>query len=245
MMWSRDAICIVAVCAAAIDVVPRAVYCETLEDGLAALKSGYDTMALPKLEEAVRILRAQTAGPDPIGEAHYHLARALEGMAIYHVNAGKIDDAMGYLQQGVVEAKVAVERNPSSSAFHTILGSLYGELAGQSGVVGKMRYGRLSVASYNRALELDPRNALAHVGAGIGKLETPAMFGGSAVEALEEFRKAQKLDPTCDEAWIWEGVTLRRQGSVEEARQAFTKALAVNPNSDHAHREMASLKEDF
>jgi tetratricopeptide (TPR) repeat protein len=237
--------CIVAICATGIGMISSAASCETLEDGLAALKSGYDTMALPKLEEAVRILRAQAAGPDATGEIHYHLARALEGMSIYHANAGKTDDAVRYLEEGIVEAKVALERNTSSSAFHTILGSLYGELAGQSGVVGKMRYGRLSVAAYNRALELDPQNALAHVGAGIGKLETPAMFGGSAVEALVEFRKAQKLDPTCDEAWTWEGIALRRQGAIAEARQAFDKALAVNPSSDHAHREMAALKEDF
>lgn len=245
MMSTRDAVCIVAVCASTIGTIPHQVFAGMLEAGLAALQSGYDTMALPQLQEAERLLRAEAAGPDPRGEAHYHLARTLEGLSIYHVNAGQTEEAVGYLKSGIVEAKVAVARDPSSAAFHTILGSLYGELAGQSGLGDQIRYGRMAVAEYNRALGLDPRNAMAHVGVGIGKLQTPPMFGGSAVEAIAEFRSAQSLDPNCVEAWIWEGIAQRRQGAVSEAREALTQALKINPKSDHARRQLAALEEDF
>jgi tetratricopeptide (TPR) repeat protein len=225
--------------------LPSKVPCETLAEGLSALRDGYDTMALPKLQNALRILRAHAAGPDDDGSAHYHLARALEGLAIYHANREERDQAVNYLDEGIQQARVALERLPTASPYHTVLGNLYGELAAQSGIVGKIRNGRLAAASYARALDLDPRNALAHVGAGIGKLETPAAFGGSVVEALTEFRTAHELDPTCEEAWIWEGVALRRQGSIPEARHAFTTALGVNPHSDHAQRELSALEEDF
>jgi tetratricopeptide (TPR) repeat protein len=209
------------------------------------LKEGFDTMSLPTLEGALREWRVEAAGPDRDGEGHYHLARTLEGMAIYHANRDEQDEAVAYLQDGVAAVGVAIERSPASSPYHTALGELYGQLAAFSGVIGRMRYGRLAASAYARALELDPRNALAYVGAGIGKLETPAMFGGSADEAIREFHRARELDPNCDEAWIWEGISRRRQGAVAEARAAFNQALRINPRSDHAKRELARLDEDF
>ena len=240
----RDVLALVCVGALGASLVPSRVRCETLEDGLAALKTGYDAMALPKLQDALRILREPAGGPDIDGSAHYHLGRALEGLAIYHANRADHDLAVRYLDEGIREVKVALGRTPTASAYHTVLGNLYGELAAQSGIVGKIRNGRLATASYARALELDPRNALAHVGAGIGKLETPAAFGGSVDDALAEFRAAHDLDPACEEAWIWEGIALRRRGKTADARDALTKALELNPRSDHARRELAALDED-
>ena len=80
---------------------------------------------------------------------------------------------------------------------------------------------------------------------GIAKLETPTAFGGSVAGALAEFRTARTLDPACDEAWTWEGIALRRQGAVADARSALSKALEVNPHSSHAQRELIALDEDF
>lgn len=242
----RTSIVIVAVCTIVIMIDGVRAQCATgREEGEAMLKEGYDTMSLPTLEGALHVWRVEAAGPDHDGDGHYHLARALEAMAIYHSNRDEQDEAAAYLRDGVTAVRVAIDRSRDSSPYHTTLGELYGQLAALSGVIGKMRYGRLAAGAYARALELDPRNALAHVGAGIGKLETPAMFGGSAEEAIREFHRAHELDPNCDEAWIWEGITRRRQGAVAEARTAFNQALHVNPRSDHAKRELARLDEDF
>jgi tetratricopeptide (TPR) repeat protein len=220
-------------------------YCQTLESGLAALKAGYQAMALPQLREARGILTKEAEKGDPSGVIHYHLARALSGLGIYYSVQGNADEAVRYLTDGVAAAELAVSRDPRSSVYRTTLGDVYGELAGQSGLVGKIRNGQRAEAAYTRAVELDPKNPLAHVGIGITKLEKPMMFGGSPDAALDEFRLAQRLDPRCDEAWVWEGVTLRRQGAVGEARRAFAHALQVNPESGHARRELAMLDEDF
>jgi tetratricopeptide (TPR) repeat protein len=209
------------------------------------LKRAFDTMAVPELEAALGLARAEAAAADPDGRGHHRLARALEAMAIHHANRDEQDAAVALLQEGVAAVAVAIERTPASSPYQTTLGELYGQLAAYSGVVGRIRYGRLATTAYARALELDPRNALAHVGAGIGKLETPAMFGGSTQDALREFRLAQELDAGCDEAWIWEGIAQRRQGDTAAARAALQYALRVNPSSDHAKRELARLEQDF
>ena len=217
---------------------------ESLEQGLAALEIGYRTMALPELEKALRILSAQATGADPSGALHHHVARAHEAMALYHANHGAAADAVRHLERGIQAAKEAIDRTGDVSAYHATLGDLYGELAAQSGVVGKMRYGRLAAASFAKALALDPKNPRAHLGAGIAKLETPGVFGGSVAAAIAEFRSAQSLDAGCAEAWIWEGIAHRRLGSIAEARRAFAKALEVSPGNDHAQRELATLEEE-
>ena len=218
---------------------------ETLDDALRALRAGYATLAVEPLQEAVRILRARADASDVDGSTHYHLARALEGLGLYHVSRGEQDEARRQFEDGVEAAKIAVARNPAVAPYHTELGTLYGNLASQSGIIGKMRNGRLSTAAFARALALDPRYALAHVGMGIAKLETPTAFGGSVAGALAEFRTARTLDPACDEAWTWEGIALRRQGAVADARSALSKALEVNPHSSHARSELIALDEDF
>jgi tetratricopeptide (TPR) repeat protein len=245
MATSRDALWMIIGCAVAIVLAPASGRGETLQRGLDALTADSDSMSLPKLEEALRILREQATAADRDGAIHDHLARAFEALAIYYTTRGDPARAVGYLEQAVANARVAVERNPRSSTFQATIGNLYGELAARSGVVGRVRYGRLANAAYAHALALDPRDARAHLGIGIGKLETPAMFGGSITEALREFRRARELDPGCDEAWVWEGIALRRQGAVAAARRAFTHALAVNPHSDHARQELTALEEDF
>ena len=218
---------------------------ESLDDGMAALRAGFDALALAPLQEAVRILRAHADAADADGAVHYHLARAFEGIGLHHAVHGEQDEARRAFGDGIGAATIATERAPTTAAYHAELGNLYGNLAAQSGVIGKVRNGRLATAAFTRALELDPRNATAHVGIGIGKLETPRAFGGSTDAALAEFRAAQQLDARCDEAWIWEGIALRRRGAVAEARRAFAKALEMNPRSNHAQRELAALQEDF
>jgi tetratricopeptide (TPR) repeat protein len=235
----------IAIVLAAFMLSPATSDAETLEVGLKALRTGYQAMALPQLREARDIFAREANKSDPDGKIHHYLAQALSGLGIYHSLAGNTDEAVRYLTEGITAGEYAVARDPRSSPYQTTLGDLYGELAGQSGMIGKIRNGQRAAAAYTRAVELDPKNPLAHVGVGITKLETPAMFGGSPQVALDEFRLAQRLDPQCEEAWVWEGITLHRTGAVADARQAFVHALQVNPANGHARHELAMLDEDF
>lgn len=229
---------------AASAIAPAVSYCVSLEDGIAALKAGSETMALPRLQEALAILEREARKPDDDGRVHYELARALRGLGIYYSFAGDAAAATRHLTRGVTAAEFAVDRRPGVSEYHTVLGDLYGQLASQSGMMGKIRNGQRAAASYGRAVELDRRNPFAHIGVGITKLETPAMFGGSLDAALAEFRLAQRLDVRCEEAWVWEGIALRRRGDVAGARRSFTHALSINPHNGHARRELTELDED-
>ena len=69
-----------------------------------------------------------------------------------------------------------------------------------------------------------------YVARGVGNYYLPAQLGGGAKGAIPDFRKALELDPKNAEAYLWLGLSLRKEGRDADARQAFTKALELNPN---------------
>lgn len=232
-----------ALCLALVAWAP--LHAATMEQGLAALVRGTDGMSAAKLRHAVRIFQALAQGEDRSCETHYYLARAFAGLGAYYESTRAPERARASLEEGIVAAEVAVRCDRKNAAYQTVLGDVHGMLAGHSGLVGQIRHGQRSATAYARAIELDPADARARVGVGITKLETPELFGGSADEALRSFRLAQELDPTCVDAWIWEGIALRRQEAIPEARAALVHALELAPHDWQARRELDELNEDF
>ena len=51
-------------------------------------------------------------------------------------------------------------------------------------------------------------------------------------------QKAIELDPRNSEAHLWLGVSLRKENKEAEARQAFAKALELNPNRVWAKQQL-------
>jgi len=68
------------------------------------------------------------------------------------------------------------------------------------------------------------------VARGVGNYYLPAQLGGGAQQAVADFHKAIEIDSRNAEAWTWLGIALRKQNRDAEARQAFGKALALDPN---------------
>jgi cytochrome c-type biogenesis protein CcmH/NrfG len=79
-------------------------------------------------------------------------------------------------------------------------------------------------------MELAPKSSMVWVAQGVGNYYLPSALGGGAPNAIASLRKAIELDTKNAEAYMWLGVSLRKDGKDAEARQAFTKALALNPN---------------
>ena len=79
-------------------------------------------------------------------------------------------------------------------------------------------------------MERAPKSSAVWVAHGVGNYYLPAQLGGGAAQASADFRKAIELDPKNAEAYLWLGVSLRKENKDAEARQALTKALELNPN---------------
>ena len=87
-----------------------------------------------------------------------------------------------------------------------------------------------ALAAYDRALALDPHNAIAHSnrGAALNRL-------GRYEDALAALDRALALDPSNGIAHNNRGFALDSLGRYEDALAAFDRALALNPNYDVAH----------
>lgn len=91
-------------------------------------------------------------------------------------------------------------------------------------------------AAYERALELDPRHADAHVN--LGCLEHEA---GRFAEAERHYRAALAIRPDDATAAFNLGVVLEDLGRLDEARAAYERALASDAVAADAHYNLARL----
>jgi len=101
--------------------------------------------------------------------------------------------------------------------------------------------GRLkdAVAETEEALRLNPELVKAHINLLI-------LYGrmGNREKAEEHFQAAIKLNPTqFPDAYYNYGVLLIMEGKLDEAEQAFRKALAISPSYAAAHNDLGNVLE--
>jgi tetratricopeptide (TPR) repeat protein len=101
--------------------------------------------------------------------------------------------------------------------------------------------GRLkdAIAETEEALRLDPGLVKAHINLLI-------LYGrmGNREKAEEHYQAAVKLNPTqFPDAYYNYGVLLIMEGKLDEAEQAFRKALAISPSYAAAHNDLGNLLE--
>ena len=89
-----------------------------------------------------------------------------------------------------------------------------------------------------KAIELNPRSAGAWLSRGVGNYYLPEAFGGGLVLALQDIDKAIQLDGKSAEAQLWRGLALRKAKKPAEARKAFERSLALNPNRKWAKQQL-------
>lgn len=140
-------------------------------------------------------------------------------------------------EAGIRAAERAVALNGGSAEYHRILGALCGQSVSANLLTG-LKYGRCALEEVNKAVQLDPKNALAYLSRGVGYHYLPPQFGGGIETALKDIQKAIELDPKSAEARLWLGVVLRQAGRHGEARKALEKAMRLNPNRVWAKQQL-------
>ena len=150
---------------------------------------------------------------------------------------GDHDAAAGLLQRAVA---IAGDRPHHHYALGCVLGAR-GDLGGAE-------------KCYRGVLALAPGHAPAHINLGCilqaqGESGAGAMGPAGALatrqleEALRHFRAATELAPASPDGWINMGYALAHQRLPDEARQAYDRAIALEPDNAHArlNRAMALL----
>ena len=217
---------------AAQDLDPREL-AERLRTGIAeATISGSDT-DLSQMATLAR--RAVTAFPDDALLSHY------AGYALYRL-AGPtmetdMDGAIVLLEESesFLAKSIGIEPMAESHALMSPVLGMQIVSAAQA-----MTLGMRSRAELGRAKALDPRNPRVRLLEGISALYTPPAFGGGFDAAVRHFLAAIELfaedvpEPPLPawglaEAHAWLGQAYAEMGKVEEAREAYERALELEP----------------
>jgi len=114
--------------------------------------------------------------------------------------AGGVDLALargsaGYLHEARTMAARCTRANPNASLCAEALGTALAAQARAAGMLGLVRHARPIRDSYERAVELDPKNYRARVALLRFYLATPFFLGGSESRARELASEAQRTDP--------------------------------------------------
>jgi tetratricopeptide (TPR) repeat protein len=137
--------------------------------------------------------------------------------------------------------KTAVKLDPKFAEGYALLSGVYGLKIAFSPISG-MLLGPRSGSAIDRAEALEPDNPRVLLSRGIGKFNTPAMFGGSIKDAETYLQRA--IDRLAVEsparpfpAWgrfdahAWLGQVYAKRGDKAAAREEYRLALKVAPKS--------------
>lgn len=152
------------------------------------------------------------------------------------------EQAARFVSDGIHHADEASRLAPKMAEPSAIKGSLQG-LSISLDPSTMMSAGVESEANLQRALTLGPTNPRVWLLDAMGTLHKPAFVGGGADQALPKFKKAEELfaketvaDSTAPdwgrfEVAVWTGRTYAQLGDVDSARDAYAKALAIQPDN--------------
>jgi tetratricopeptide (TPR) repeat protein len=165
---------------------------------------------------------------------HYRLATMFEE-EIEEEQDELIEQAVTWLQEGLDDSKTVYKAD-----MYALLSSCYGILIG--GPFSAMSYGPKAQEAMNKAKSFGPENPRAYLLDGIGKMYTPAMFGGGERKAMKLFEKSLRYfekeaagsKPLISwgnaEIYVWIGQLYEQQDQWVEARESYQKALSRNPD---------------
>jgi tetratricopeptide (TPR) repeat protein len=160
---------------------------------------------------------------------HYDTALAYSYLSEVALELRDKRQARSAAELGISAAKAALKLEPNNAEYHRLLGTLCGQVIPADPMAG-FQHGRCAKEEIEKALQMNPKSALAWLSSGVGKFYLPAMFGGGVDLAMKDFQKAAALDPKLPEAWLWIGLAHRKGNRNADARQALQKAKSLNPS---------------
>jgi len=181
------------------------------------------------LEKLVNESAAAAAKAPNDAAAQYRAALASSYLAEVALEVRDKRQAEQVAERGVKLAERAVALKPDMAEYYRLLGTLCGQVVPANLLTG-LSYGKRAQEAIDKAVEKDPKSAEVYVARGVGNYYLPAALGGGIPLAIADFRKALQLDSKNAEAWLWLGLSLRKDNKNAEAREAFGNALALRPN---------------
>jgi tetratricopeptide (TPR) repeat protein len=147
-----------------------------------------DMLAAGRVDDAINALNGKTSSNPRDAESIHLLCRA-------YFQYEDWDRAES-------RCKRAVELDPNNSPFHRWLGLVYGEKAGRANILSAAGLAGKTRDEFQRAAQLDPRDADALVDVAEYYLEAPGIMGGGNDKAREQAKVLGKVSPA-QEHWVY------------------------------------------
>ena len=194
-----------------------------------ALKAARDHQDLAALDQYIAQYQNAAKADPKSAEAEYSLALAQSYAAEVAMENHDKRKSEAYAEAGMDPIDKAVELSGNNAEYHRLHGALCGQVIPANPLFGALKYGNCAKDEIDKAIALDGKLALAYVSRGVGNYYLPPSMGGGLDSALKDFDTAISMNPKCDDAYLWKGVTLRKANRDADARQAFEAALKLNP----------------
>ena len=194
-----------------------------------ALETARDHQDRAALEKMVNEYSVAAAKAPNDAAAQYRCALAASYLAEVEQELRDKKAARQAAEVGIKAAERAVELKPDDAENYRVLGTLCGQAI--TDLMSGLTYGPRAKDAIAKAVARAPNSSMVYVARGVGNYYLPPQLGGGLESAVADFRKAIDLDSRNAEAYLWLGLSLRKENKDAEARQAFEKSLALNPNS--------------
>jgi Flp pilus assembly protein TadD len=195
---------------------------------LSPLELARDTQDRPALERLVNEAAAAAARAPKDAAAQVRMALASSYLAEVEIETHDKKAAQQAAVRGIHAADQAIALKPDDAENYRVLATLCGQAI--TDMLSGLNYGPRAKDAVSKAVSLAPKSSAVWMARGVGNYYLPAQLGGGAAQAVADFRKAIELDSRNAEAWTWLGIALRKENQDAEARRAFGKALALDPN---------------
>jgi tetratricopeptide (TPR) repeat protein len=202
------------------------------------LVAARDRQDLPALDAAISAATAQAQQQPGSAQAQYKAALAYSYAAEVAMELRDKKRSASYAQSGLALARKAESVDGNRAEYHRLTGELCGQVIPANPLLGGLKYGQCARDEVNRAIQIDGQLALAYVSRGVGNYYLPQQMGGGPELAIQDFDKALSIDPKLADAYLWKGLALKKVNRPSEARAAFDRALALDPNRLWARQEL-------
>lgn len=206
---------------------------------------------------AAKAFMERTLAMDPKNvDALYWNGYAGYRLGIYHLYGAEKNEeaAKKYLDEAIDGLEKAINIDAHHSESLALLGTLTGMKISFNPVSG-MWLGPKSNGYYDDAIKMDGNNPRAYFLKGLGKMHTPAIFGGGLDKAIPAMEQAvilyekEKVDSNSikpdwgfAECHMFLGQCYAANGNSDKAKEHFTQALKLNPYSRPAKEGLVKVE---
>ena len=186
---------------------------------------------LAKAKEALAKYQAALAAGEDAYDTNWRLAR-VEYWIGDHTSDNNVKKQI--FQQGIDQAKKAVELGPDKVEGHFWLGVCYGVYGEAKGVLKSLFLVKPIKEEMRRVLEIEPAYDKGGADRILGRVfhEVPGIFGGSEKKSLEHLLKAVEYGPRVGLNLLYLADTYISLDQIDKARQTLEYILTMEPEPE-------------